>query len=154
MSECPPPRRQDQLTLAALLTAVRCGRLFVRYDLREWGIPRDDIETAEQLVAELVTGAVRATGITSPQPTFSEVRSGLKPIRVRLLLFDESVVVQVWDSSPEPPTPAVQGPDANGGSSTLESVGTQLGYYHPLSGGKVVWCQLSLVGPSTDDVAD
>ena len=61
MSACPPPRRQDQLTLAALLTAVRCGRLFVRYDLREWGIPRDDIETSLMRKAGRWSSAYQST---------------------------------------------------------------------------------------------
>jgi hypothetical protein len=142
MSECPPPRCQDQLTLAALLTAVRCGRLFVRYELRAWGIPREDIETTEQLVAELAMSAVRTTGIISPKPTYSEVTSGLKPLVIRLLLFDESVVIQVWDTSLELPTPGVQGADVNGGSSVPETVGARWLYFYPDCGGRVVSCEV------------
>jgi hypothetical protein len=136
MSQRPPSRQQDQLTLAALLTAVRCAQLFVRYDLRDWKIRHEHIETAERLVSELTMNAVQTTGITSRQPTYSQTRSGLNPITVRLLLFDQTVVIQVWDTSPEPPA------DAKSGPSVLESVGTRWRYYHPPPGGKVVWCEV------------
>lgn len=35
----PTPRHVNQLLLAAVLTAVECARLFVRYTQHEWQIP-------------------------------------------------------------------------------------------------------------------
>jgi hypothetical protein len=119
MSERPPPRRQDQLTLAALLTAVCCARLFVRYGLREWHVAREYVELAERLVAKIATNTVRATGITSPAADVHRGPSRPEAPRIRLLLFEESVVIQVWDTSPEPPQPAAQGADVNPGLSRV-----------------------------------
>jgi anti-sigma regulatory factor (Ser/Thr protein kinase) len=59
-------RAADHMTFAALLTAVGCARLFVKYTLHNWQIGREQIETTELLASELVTNAVKSTGRDRP----------------------------------------------------------------------------------------
>jgi hypothetical protein len=97
------------MTFAALLTAVGCARLFVKYTLHNWRIGREQIETAELLASELVMNAVKSTGICDPSPAYSALKH-LNLIHVRLLLFDGSVVLEVWDTDPQ--TAGYAGADA------------------------------------------
>lgn len=55
------------LTLAAVPTAARFARLFVRQRLSLWGLSRL-ICDAELVLSELVTNAMNATGTTNPRP--------------------------------------------------------------------------------------
>lgn len=61
------PRFVDQLDLAALPTAVSCSRVFTKLTLTKWGAT-SIVDDAPLVVSELVTNAVRATGITDPHP--------------------------------------------------------------------------------------
>ena len=57
---------RSELELGAFPTAVPCARLHARQVLWEWQLP-EHAETAELLVSELVTNAVRACGgLASP----------------------------------------------------------------------------------------
>jgi hypothetical protein len=155
MNSAPRPRCEDDLTLAALLTAVSCARLLVRYDLDSWGIARDHIEMAEEVTATLVENAVKTTGIVKPHPTYSAAYDNLPLIGVRLRLFVRSLVIEVWDSSPEPPT--LDDQVFNGdGRSTLHAHSTNVrwGYYPSPQGGKVVWCELIIIPLEADDTTE
>lgn len=85
-------RAADRTTFAALLTAVGCARLFVKYTLHNWRLEREHIETVELLASELVTNAVKSTGIADPHSAYTMLNH-LALIHVRLLLFDGSVVL-------------------------------------------------------------
>jgi anti-sigma regulatory factor (Ser/Thr protein kinase) len=50
---------EHEITLAPLLTEVRRARQFARFVLQKRNIAPDRIETAELLVSELVTNAVK-----------------------------------------------------------------------------------------------
>lgn len=147
MNYVPRPRYEDHLTLAALLTAVGCARLLVRYDLAVWGIAREHGDTAELLVSELAANAVKATGIDNPDPAYSDMYDGIKLIGVRLRLIERSLLIEVWDSSTEPPELKTQDFDAESGRGLLivQSLSSRWGYYHMPQGGKVVWCELDVM---------
>jgi anti-sigma regulatory factor (Ser/Thr protein kinase) len=133
------------MTFAALLTAVGCARLFVKYTLQNWKVGREQIETAELLTSELVTNAVKSTGIIEPHPAYTTLNH-LALVHVRLLLFDRSVVLEVWDADPNPPVMKEQTLDAEGGRGLflVATMSRHWNYYHPKSGGKVVWCEIGL----------
>jgi hypothetical protein len=96
----------SDLTLAATSTAVNVATLFVDYTLKHWG--HDDLTTTLDLLAsELVGDAVKMTGIPEPSPRWTELQD-LALLRVRLVLLDESVVVEVADRHDRPPTPSEQ----------------------------------------------
>lgn len=147
------PQRQDELTLAALPTAVGCARLFVRYSFQTWGIDREHIHTAERLVSELVLHALGPIGLAVPHPYSRKAYNGVQLMKVRLGLFKHRVVLEVWDRSIQPPMPrAVQG---DGGLVLVPSIGTRWGYYYPEHGGRVVWSELAIGRPvSLDDTME
>ncbi|GAA3168711.1 hypothetical protein GCM10017688_16660 [Streptomyces ramulosus] len=100
MSQATPPR--DRLLLADTHNAVQMARLHTVDVLSRWGVDPDSIETAELLVSELATNAVRhpparralAGPSDRPRPL------GLRPGRSRL----------ASDGPPPPPfTPPTPG---------------------------------------------
>jgi anti-sigma regulatory factor (Ser/Thr protein kinase) len=92
-------RFEDQLELAAVATAVSCARAFVRATLRGRGASHV-LDDALIVASELVTSAVKATGITEPSPAWSALAS-LSLLTVRLVGLDASLVIEVRDASPE-----------------------------------------------------
>lgn len=84
----------DSLALGAIPSAPSCARARTREILSEWGLDRLADDTA-QVVSELVTNAVKVT------------RAGRldTPVRLTLLADQHSVLVSVWDGSPNPPVP-------------------------------------------------
>nr|WP_272919797.1 ATP-binding protein [Streptomyces sp. SID5468] len=134
------------LDLAAVPTAVSCARMFIRHTLTCWKLSRLT-ETAELIASELVTNAVKATGITTPQPSWGELE-GLQLLRVRIHASKDSIVIQVWDADGEPldlPTAgADEEPESGRGLFIVKSVARQVGRFYPRSGGKVVWAELTL----------
>jgi anti-sigma regulatory factor (Ser/Thr protein kinase) len=137
-------RAADHITFAALLTAVGCARLFVKYTLQNWRIERQEIETMELLVSELTTNAVKSTGVIEPNPAYGSLEH-LALVHVRLLLLERSTVLEVWDNNPNPPI-MQQTLDAEDGRGLFldESMSRHWNYYHPKAGGKVVWCEIDL----------
>jgi anti-sigma regulatory factor (Ser/Thr protein kinase) len=122
---------RDFLELGALFSAVRCARLHVRHVLWEWDLARL-AESAELLVAELTTNAVKASrAVTQPSP----VRLWLVSDRVQILIL-------VWDASPQPPVRANAGSEAEDGRGLMlvEAISARWGWYcRDDSGGKFVW---------------
>jgi hypothetical protein len=120
--------------------------LFVRHVFARWHIDEELTETAALLASELVTNAVQATGIVEPHPAYGVVYAGGKLIEIRLLEFEQSVVIEVWDTSLEPPQLEHPDPDTEYGRGLqlVNALSTRWGYYYTHTGGKAVWCVLSL----------
>ncbi|MFI5746549.1 ATP-binding protein [Streptomyces sp. NPDC051644] len=135
------PRFTDQLSFAAVLTAVNSSRIFTKITLTKWGAGRV-LDDALLIVSELVTNAVKATGVTEPNPTWGEL-SKLKLINVRLLGLESSIVIEVWDCEPSEPVPTeAADDDENGrGLTLIDALSKRWGTY-PSRGGKVVWAEL------------
>ncbi len=140
----PRLKKANALTLAAVMTAVGCSRLFARYTLRNWDLDvlRDD---AELVISELVTNAVKTTGVTEAQPRWTEL-DDLALIDVRLVLTDISVIIEVWDRDPRPPI--IKQPrldDENGrGLFIIGELCRRWNFYPARKGGKVVWGELEI----------
>lgn len=125
---------QSCLELEPLASAVPPARQHVRQVLREWELT-DLGETAELVVSELLTNAVRATSM-------AEV---FEPVRLWLLSDKPSVMILVWDSSPQPPVRIDAACDAENGRGLLlvEAISTRWNWYVPHNlVGKVVWAQI------------
>lgn len=152
MNTTPRPKFEDELKLAALPTAVSCAQMLVRSDLQRWGIASGHIETAARLASGLVTNAVETTGITGPHPRYGPEYK-LKLVVIRLRLFAQSLVIEVWDSSDEAPGLEPPSLDAERGSGlfVVQSLSRQWNYYFPKNGGKVIWCELDISRPLHDD---
>ncbi|MGH3696961.1 MAG: hypothetical protein ACRDRX_23780 [Pseudonocardiaceae bacterium] len=95
------PRFADSVTLAATRAAIGCAQMFVSHTLYHWNarFAEDDALLA---VTELVTNAPKATGVMDEHPRWWDL-GHLNLIKMRLLGMDASIVIEVWDSDPEPP---------------------------------------------------
>lgn len=135
----------SNIRLAPTTTAVSCARIFVAHTLRTWNVP-DLVEDAELVVSELVTNAVRACGVLTPVPTWGELE-GMQLLHVGVQGHGQSVHIQVWDSSVEPPVKPKAGPEdwtENGrGLVIIEALALHVGHFFPRTGGKVVWAELA-----------
>lgn len=145
------PRRQARvitsLTLAAVPTAVRCSRMFAALILKHWGLG-DLVETAELLMSELVTNAVKSTGVLDMSPSWSALND-LALIKVRLVLLEDGVIIEVVDRDRHPPAIPEQSVDAESGRGLLliDAMSKRWDFYFPPSGGKAVWCELAFPPP-------
>ncbi len=139
--ELDPDSPHTQLELGALPTAVPCARLHTKHVLREWNLP-ELADTAELIVSELVTNAVRASaGLMSSRYAGRWV-PGVPPVRLWLVSDGQHIVIQVWDANEQMPARQDPAPDAERGRGLLlvESLSAEWGSYTPeMSSGKVVW---------------
>ena len=129
------------LELRALPASVRSARLHARNLLREWRM-EGLADTAELLVSEMITNAVRASAPIADQQR--ETGQGPRAKRMRLWLTSDrhSVLIQVWDADHHHPVRQDVGPDAEAGRGVLliEALSTQWGFYVPDGrDGKTVW---------------
>lgn len=122
---------QDFLELGALASAVPCARLHARQVLWEWGLTSLG-ESAELLVTELITNAVKAS---------RAVTLG-SPVRLWLVSDLAQILILVWDASPQPPVRINAGGEAENGRGLIliEAISEKWGWYgRDGSDGKFVW---------------
>jgi anti-sigma regulatory factor (Ser/Thr protein kinase) len=135
-SEAGPAFRADRerprhsfLELQPIAAAVPRARQHTKDILDEWRL-QVVADTAELLVSELVTNALRASADT--------------PVRLLLVAGYDGVLVQVWDAcSRMPVVPSVPEPlDAEHGRGLLlvDALSAGYGAYRSAGVGKVVWC--------------
>ncbi len=125
---------QDFLELGALAGAAPCARLHTRQVLWEWDL-RNLGESAELLVAELVTNAVTA----------SRVMTQAFPVRLWLASDSVQVLILVWDASRQSPVRMDTSDEAENGRGLIlvEAISEQWGWYvREGSDGKFVWAIL------------
>lgn len=140
----PVPLLAASLRLVAVPTAVACSRMFVRHTLSRWNL-QDHEESATLVMSELVTNAVKAGGLTEPDPKPWQIKAE-HVIAVQLRVLDGSLFVEVWDRTPEMPVLQHPGVNATSGRGLLlvEALAEQWNVYGPPVGGKVVWAELPL----------
>jgi len=122
---------QDFLELGALASAVPCARLHARQVLWEWKLTSLG-ESAELLVSELITNAVKAS---------RAVAQG-SPVRLWLESDLAQVLILVWDASPQPPVRVNANGEAENGRGLIlvEAISEQWGWYgRDDCDGKFVW---------------
>ena len=139
-------RGTEHLRIAAVASAAGCGRLFVRQVCASWQIGQEPSEVAELLASELITNAIVATWDMRARSVRQLPDANVEHIGIRLLAFDDSFVIEVWDSSPELPKLIASSWEAEHGRGLqlVEALSIRWGYYHARFSGKVVWCQLAL----------
>jgi hypothetical protein len=131
MTSSPRPRAVSDLTLAATSTAANVGVLFLQYTLEEWGRP-DVVSNGKALLSEMITQAVTLTGVPNPSPRWADL-DNLTLLHVRLMLFEQEVVIQVADRHRKPPTP-----------SPFFRALSKRWHFYPTPVGRVVSCALDL----------
>jgi anti-sigma regulatory factor (Ser/Thr protein kinase) len=114
---------QTHLPLAALPSAVACARGHARAVALEWNLPPGQADTAELIVSELITNAIRASVQRTPV--------GPPVVRLWLARDQDSVVIRVWDASPQMPVRRDAGPDDEAGRGLLlvDALSTGRGAY-------------------------
>ncbi|MFI7626021.1 ATP-binding protein [Microbispora rosea] len=147
-------RRTAYKVFGSAATAPRRARAFVRCQLRGWELA-DLAETAELVVSELVTNAVRATdAVVSPPMASSMFPVALRTValRVRVAPGRPSLFIEVWDVSDRDPVPHGEaggelGGELGEGGRGLVLVGSlarRWGHYSAPDRGKIVWCELAI----------
>ncbi|MBV9380569.1 MAG: ATP-binding protein [Streptosporangiaceae bacterium] len=132
----------SSLSLGALPTAVAAARAHARAVLAEWGM-RTLANTAELVVSELVTNAVRASTGADGHPVYRDGR--LAVVHVRLFGDGGRLLIEVWDGSPAAPVAKDAGLDDESGRGLqlVESVSESWGWTTADDWpGKCVWVEL------------
>jgi len=107
------------------------------------GIGAGTADTAELLVSELVTNAVRFASAPAPTHRYSE-HAGMIWLSVRH--FVEDLLIEVYDSDASPPVLTETAEDAENGRGLLlvDALSKEWSYFFPPSGGKVVYCIIEI----------
>jgi anti-sigma regulatory factor (Ser/Thr protein kinase) len=132
------------LTLAAAPAAIGRARQLVRFALSGWGLAAL-AEDAELVTSELMTNAVQATGATSTEATrdgFGKVAT----VQVRVLMYQASIIIEVWDRDPGTPErhEAATNDEGGRGLMIVAALCTQWDFAGAADGGKVVWAELAV----------
>ncbi|GAA4507079.1 hypothetical protein GCM10023191_065020 [Actinoallomurus oryzae] len=133
------------LRLAALPSAVSTARRHAEFLLARWGMA-SLADTTALIVSGLVTNAVKAVGVVDEAPSWSDLRERLTTICLCLYCCPSGVVVEVWDSESRPPKrkEADERDESGCGIQLVEALSKQWGYRWPKTGGKWVWCELTI----------
>jgi anti-sigma regulatory factor (Ser/Thr protein kinase) len=129
---------RNYLELGAMPGAVPCARLHARQLLWEWGLAAELGDTAELLLSEIVTNAVKIT----------EADGRDAPVRLWLLADRTRLLVLIWDASPLPPVRMNTSSNVENGRGLLlvETLSTRWGSFTHQHGGKVVWALAEAAG--------
>ena len=134
------------LVLAALPTSPSRARRHTRSFLDSCrGISQETAETAELLVSELVTNAVRFSGGPARALRYSE-RADAGLISLSLRHFCEVLLIEVYDTDSNPPVRSDPGDDAENGRGLMlvDALSKEWSFFFPPDGGKVVYCVLEI----------
>lgn len=129
----------SSLPLMAAPTAPGCARLFTKAVLFAWGLSALD-ETAELVVSEICTNAVRAA-----REPGALAQLGVPAVHLRLLSDGRRLVIEVWDGNPRAPvaTHASEDDESGRGLMLVEAVCQRWGTATvPDWPGKLVWAEL------------
>jgi hypothetical protein len=138
------------LSLVALPTAPFWARRYTRRFLDgRRDITEETTRTAELVVSELVTNSVRFSGggeWTLPQPQPYSRRADAPLISLSLRYFRAGLLIEVYDTSNDPPIPADACGDADNGRGLMivGALTKEWSYFLLPDGGKVVFCFLEL----------
>src|ERR1022692_575636 len=129
---------EHELRLVPSLAEVGRARLFARCVLQERHIAPDRIATAELLVSELVTNAVKTTRIMKLHPPYSDIHDHIRSIILRLRLIPRSVAIEVRDGSEDPPVLREQRLDSEEGRGLflVESMSARWDYFPSAAGAR------------------
>ena len=140
-----PEAVSDELELAVLPSAVSLTRRFIEAHLRKWHL-EEMTDTAALVASELVTNAIKATGITEGPADYARLHDvKLARVITRLRLSAPSLFIETWDGGPHPPVPACPGDLDEGGRGLMlvTALTTAWGHY-PSASGKVVWAEITI----------
>jgi anti-sigma regulatory factor (Ser/Thr protein kinase) len=129
-----------------LPTSPFWARRYTRFFLGSCrGIEEETAETAELLVSELVTNAVRFAGDPAG-PRRYPGRGDASLISLSLRYFPEYLLIEVHDAGSDPPvlSRADDRAENSRGLVLVDALSTGWSYFFPPDGGKVVYCLLEI----------
>jgi anti-sigma regulatory factor (Ser/Thr protein kinase) len=132
--------------LVTLPTSPFWARLYTRSFLDSCrGMTQSTAETAELLVSELVTNAVRFSGDPARALRYSE-RANAGLISLSLRHFPHGLLIEVYDTDSNPPIRSDPDDDAENGRGLMlvEALSKEWSYFFPAGVGKVVYCFLEI----------
>lgn len=140
----PRPLDSGSLSLVTLPTSPFWARRYTRSFLNSCrGMSENTAETAELIVSELVTNAVRFSGDPGRALRYSE-RADAGLIVLSLRHFTDGLLIEVYDTDSNPPVLCDADADAENGRGLMliDALAKEWSYFFPPSGGKVVYCLL------------
>lgn len=136
----PRPRpRVDEVTLAAVNTAMSSVYCFLHITMQDWGL-LDLLSDAKRVAVELVAHAVEQTGIPDAEPHWTEI-TRLPTIGVRVIAANGVALIQVRDCDYASPFPN-QGVYLNRHLELVRELRSAWNWY-PLDGGRVIWAEVT-----------
>jgi anti-sigma regulatory factor (Ser/Thr protein kinase) len=132
--------------LVTLPTSPFWARRYTRSFLNSCrGVTESTAETAELLVSELVTNAVRFSGNPARALRYSE-RTNASLISLSLRHFRDGLLIEVYDTDSNPPTRSNPDDEAENGRGLIlvDALSKEWSYFFPPGGGKVVYCFLEI----------
>ena len=142
----PRPLNVGTLALVALPTSPFWARRYTRLFLSSCqGMSEETAETAELLVSELVTNAVRFAGDPARALRYSE-RANASLISLSIRHFRDGLLIEVYDTDSNPPiqSHADQYAENGRGLMLVDVLSKEWSYFFPAGGGKVVYCFLEM----------
>ena len=142
----PRPVDTGMFALVTLPTSPFWARRYTRSFLDSChSMTESTAETAELLVSELVTNAVRFSGDPARALRYSE-RANTGLISLSLRHFPEGLLIEVYDTDSNPPIRSDPDDDAENGRGLMlvEALSKEWSYFFPADGGKVVYCFLEI----------
>lgn len=134
--------------LPVMPSAAGTARRYVRQALSEWRLDgyADDVQL---VVSELVTNATRAVAVPRQRDASGEAGGLLDVVWLGLFRSPGLLVVEVWDGAPCPPSPRMAEVDDESGRGLqiVIALCARWGVRRPASGGKVVWCEMTVASP-------
>jgi hypothetical protein len=116
-------------------------------------VNQERIDDAVLLASELVSNAIAAHEVIEPRPAHGSLDPDVNLVRMRLLDLGISMVIEVWDASPETPKFIEPSLDAvhGRGLQLVDALSIRWGHYASVPG-KVVWCQLLALSADEPEV--
>ena len=142
----PRPMDAGMFTLVTLPTSPFWARRYTRSFLDSChGMTEDTAQTAELLVSELVTNAVRFSGDPARTLRYSE-RASASLISLSLRHFPDGLLIEVYDTDSNPPVRSSPDDDAENGRGLMlvDALSKEWSYFFLPGGGKVVYCFLEI----------
>jgi anti-sigma regulatory factor (Ser/Thr protein kinase) len=141
--------RSNCMLLAGMPSAVGRARAYARWVLDTWRLSAL-ADTVELLVSELVTNAVKATGVVDESVGEDLLAGKVKPVYLSLSALADSLLIEVWDVSSTPPLRrmASETDETGRGLLLVQALSKEWGCEVLETGGKIVWCKC-LIGEST-----
>ena len=142
----PRPVDAGTLALATLPTSPSWARRYTRFFLDACrGISTNTAETAELIVSELVTNAVRFAGDPARMLRYSE-RADASLIALSLRHFYGCLLIEVYDADNNPPVRSLADENAENGRGLMlvDALSKEWSFFFPPGGGKVVYCFLEI----------